>query len=86
MSLATRIAFASTTLTLILSSLALVYASRPRKVSSVLWLPFVYFYYVLQTLIAIYAVGLIVLRRPRRWVKTEKTGTIKVNRSVTAGG
>jgi cellulose synthase/poly-beta-1,6-N-acetylglucosamine synthase-like glycosyltransferase len=86
MSLATRIAFLSMTLTLILGSLALIYASKPRRVSSVLWLPFVYFYYVIQTLIAMYAVGLIVLRRPRRWVKTEKTGAINVDGSVTVAG
>jgi len=86
MSLASRIAFLSMTLTLILSSLALIYSAKPRKISSILWLPFVYSYYTLQTLIAIYAVGLIVLRRPRRWIKTEKTGTIKVNHSINTGG
>ena len=64
------------TLTLLLCGLALVYSSRPRRASSVLWVPFIYFYWSLQAFIALYAVVLIVLRRPRRWLKTEKTGAV----------
>ncbi len=65
-----------TTFTLLVCGLALIYVSKPRKVANVLWLPFIYFYWSLQTFIALYAVMLILLRRPRGWVKTEKKGVI----------
>jgi cellulose synthase/poly-beta-1,6-N-acetylglucosamine synthase-like glycosyltransferase len=64
------------TLTLFLCGFALIWASKPRKATSVLWLPFVYFYWTLQSLVASYAVGLILLRRPRKWIKTEKSGEV----------
>jgi cellulose synthase/poly-beta-1,6-N-acetylglucosamine synthase-like glycosyltransferase len=65
-----------TTATLLVCGLALIYVSKPRKVVNVLWLPFIYFYWSLQAFIALYAVLLIFLRRPREWVKTEKKGEI----------
>lgn len=55
---------------------ALVYTAEPRKLSNLLWLPFVYAYWFLQTVIAVYALSLVVLRRPRTWAKTEKSGSI----------
>jgi cellulose synthase/poly-beta-1,6-N-acetylglucosamine synthase-like glycosyltransferase len=61
--------------------LALVYSSRPRRLRSVLWLPFIYFYWSLQAFVAFYAVLLIVLRRPGRWVKTQKTGAVRAGDS-----
>lgn len=66
-----------TTATLLVCGLGLIYASKPRKVTNVLWLPFIYLYWSLQAFIALYAILLILLRRPREWVKTEKKGTIK---------
>jgi cellulose synthase/poly-beta-1,6-N-acetylglucosamine synthase-like glycosyltransferase len=66
-----------TTLMLLVCGLALIYASKPRRIANLLWLPFIYFYWSLQAFIAFYAVLLILLRRPRRWLKTEKSGTIK---------
>lgn len=71
-----------TTVTLFVCGLGLVYASKPRRVRSLLWLPFIYFYLSLQAFIALYALLLILLRRPRRWVKTEKTGIIKTGGSL----
>lgn len=65
-----------TTLTLFICSLALIYDSKPRKMGNLLWLPFIYFYWSLQTFIALYAVLLIIFRRPRRWLKTEKKGRV----------
>jgi cellulose synthase/poly-beta-1,6-N-acetylglucosamine synthase-like glycosyltransferase len=62
------------TVILLLCGLALVYSSKPRKATSVLWVPFIYFYWSLQAFIAFYAVILILLRRPRNWSKTEKRG------------
>jgi cellulose synthase/poly-beta-1,6-N-acetylglucosamine synthase-like glycosyltransferase len=64
----------TTTLTMFVCGLALVYVSKPRKMKSVLWLPFIYLYWSLQAFIALYAVLLILLRRPRKWTKTEKKG------------
>jgi cellulose synthase/poly-beta-1,6-N-acetylglucosamine synthase-like glycosyltransferase len=71
-----------TTLTIFVFSLALVYASKPRKLTNLLWLPFLYFYWSLQAFIAFYAFLLILLRRPRKWLKTEKTGVIKSDEIV----
>jgi cellulose synthase/poly-beta-1,6-N-acetylglucosamine synthase-like glycosyltransferase len=64
--------------TLFLCGLCLIYTSKPRKASNLLWLPFIYFYWTLQTFIALYAFILILLRRPRKWSKTEKTGAVKI--------
>ena len=65
---------------LFLIGLALLYVTRPRKITSLLWLPFVYAYLSVQSLIALYAVFQIVLRRPKNWVKTAKTGVISNSR------
>lgn len=66
----------TTTLTLFTCGFALIYITKPRKARNVLWLPFVYFYWSLQAFIALYAVLLIVLRRPKRWTKTDRTGIV----------
>lgn len=62
------------TLTILVCGLGLIYSSKPRKVKSLLWLPFIYFYWSLQAFISFYAVLLILLHRPRKWLKTEKKG------------
>jgi cellulose synthase/poly-beta-1,6-N-acetylglucosamine synthase-like glycosyltransferase len=66
----------TTSLTLLMCGFALIYVSKPLKVRSLLWLPFIYCYWSLQAFIALYAMLLIVLRRPRRWTKTDKQGTL----------
>lgn len=70
-----------TSITLIACGLALAYISKPRKIKNLLWLPFIYFYWSLQAFIALYAALLILLRRPRRWIKTEKNGVVKIEDS-----
>jgi len=65
-----------TTLSLFICGLALICASKPRKVTNLLWLPFIYFYWSSQAFIALYAMLLFLFRRPRKWLKTEKKGTI----------
>jgi cellulose synthase/poly-beta-1,6-N-acetylglucosamine synthase-like glycosyltransferase len=55
---------------------ALVYTAKPRKLSNLLWLPFVYGYWFLQSIIAVYALFLVLLRRPRTWTRTDKTGLV----------
>jgi cellulose synthase/poly-beta-1,6-N-acetylglucosamine synthase-like glycosyltransferase len=64
------------TVMLFLLALGLIYASKPRRISNILWLPFIYFYWSLQTFVALYAMLLIVFRRPRKWSKTEKNGAM----------
>ncbi len=66
----------TTTLTMLTCGVALIYISKPRRVTSLLWLPFVYFYWSFQAFIALYAMLLIVLRKPRVWAKTDKQGLV----------
>jgi cellulose synthase/poly-beta-1,6-N-acetylglucosamine synthase-like glycosyltransferase len=62
------------TATLVLVGVGLVFVSKPRGLKSLLWLPFIYLYWMLQTFIAAYALFQIAFRRPRRWIRTVKTG------------
>ena len=71
-----QLSIISTTVTLGICGLALVYASKPRRISNVLWVPFVYFYWSLQAFISLYAMLLIVFHRPKKWLKTDKNGVI----------
>ncbi len=66
--------------TLILCGMALIYASRPRKLRSLLWIPFLYIYWSLQAIIALYAMLLILFRVRRKWSKTEKRGVVASSR------
>jgi cellulose synthase/poly-beta-1,6-N-acetylglucosamine synthase-like glycosyltransferase len=64
----------SATATTLLCGLALIYSTRPRRATSLLWLPFIYLYWSAQAFIALYAILLILLRRPQKWLKTDKNG------------
>ncbi len=66
----------ATTLTLLVAGAALVYTSKSKGLRNLLWLPSVFAYWGLQGFIALYAAFLILLRRPKRWEKTEKTGVV----------
>jgi hypothetical protein len=57
-------------------AIALMYMSKPRKLRSLFWLPFIYFYWCLQAFVALYAFLLILFRRPKEWSRTKKSGTI----------
>jgi cellulose synthase/poly-beta-1,6-N-acetylglucosamine synthase-like glycosyltransferase len=70
----------STLFAAILAGLALIWLSKPRRLSNLLWLPFLYGYCCLQAFIALYAAGLILLRRPAKWLKTEKKGSVSQSR------
>jgi len=72
----TQVTTVFTTATLVLVGIGLIYVTTPRKMTNLLWLPFIYAYWTLQTFIAAYALIQIVLRKPRRWVKTKKTGAV----------
>ena len=66
-----------TTLILIfLAGFALIYVSKPKRVKNLLWLPFVFGYWCIQSFVAAYAAILILLHRPRKWIKTEKSGMV----------
>jgi cellulose synthase/poly-beta-1,6-N-acetylglucosamine synthase-like glycosyltransferase len=68
----------ATVVSLFVGGLALVYVTKPKRVGNLCWLPFLYFYWSLQTIIASYAVLLILFRKPRRWFRTAKSGAISV--------
>jgi cellulose synthase/poly-beta-1,6-N-acetylglucosamine synthase-like glycosyltransferase len=70
-----------TLLTLFVVGALLVYVTKPRKISNILWLPFVYAYWNVQSFIALLALFQIVLRRPRIWIKTSRTGVV-TNRAL----
>ncbi len=65
-----------TTLLVCSCAIALMYMSKPRKLRSLFWLPFIYFYWCLQAFVALYAFLLILFRRPKEWSRTKKSGTI----------
>jgi cellulose synthase/poly-beta-1,6-N-acetylglucosamine synthase-like glycosyltransferase len=66
----------STLLILGVVGVALACMTRPLRLSNVLWLPFIYVYWGFQSFIAMYALLEIVLRRKRRWRKTEHSGMV----------
>lgn len=66
----------ATTLTMLLAGAALVCASKNKGFRNLLWLPFVFGYWCVQGFIALYALVLILLRRPKHWAKTPKTGLV----------
>jgi cellulose synthase/poly-beta-1,6-N-acetylglucosamine synthase-like glycosyltransferase len=53
---------------------ALACMARPVRIRNVLWLPFIYVYWGFQSFIALYALFEVILRRKRRWRKTEHSG------------
>ncbi len=65
-----------TSILVVLCGFAIMYVSKPRRARGLLWVPFVFGYWCLESFLALYATLLIVFRRPRRWVKTEKSGVV----------
>jgi cellulose synthase/poly-beta-1,6-N-acetylglucosamine synthase-like glycosyltransferase len=55
---------------------ALALMARPIRLRNVLWLPFIYAYWGFQSFIGMYALFEVVLRRKRRWRKTEHSGQV----------
>ena len=58
------------------AGIAMIYGKKPRKPKNLLWVPFIFMYWMIQNFIASYALLLILLRRPKRWLRTEKKGVI----------
>ena len=77
----------STLLALGLVGLALTCMTRPFKLRNVLWLPFIYAYWGFQSFIAMYALFEVLLRRKKRWRKTEHSGQVTrvLEEQVAAG-
>jgi cellulose synthase/poly-beta-1,6-N-acetylglucosamine synthase-like glycosyltransferase len=65
-----------TTVTLCALGVSLAFLVKPRRLSNLVWIPFIYAYWSLQSLISAYALGLMVTRRPRVWTVTKKKGTV----------
>jgi cellulose synthase/poly-beta-1,6-N-acetylglucosamine synthase-like glycosyltransferase len=70
-----------------LVGVALTCMAKPFKLRNVLWLPFIYVYWGFQSFIAMYALLEIVLRRKKRWRKTDHSGlvTSTTEEHVTTG-
>jgi len=77
----TQVTSLFTVLVLAFAGVALVYVTKPLRLTSLLWLPFIYAYWSFQSLIALYAVFQIVLRRPPRWSKTTRSGMVTAERA-----
>jgi cellulose synthase/poly-beta-1,6-N-acetylglucosamine synthase-like glycosyltransferase len=71
-----QVASLFTFVTLLIAGLALIQVTKPLKVGNIMWLPFIYAYWSVQTFMASLALVQVVLRRPRRWTKTERTGVV----------
>jgi cellulose synthase/poly-beta-1,6-N-acetylglucosamine synthase-like glycosyltransferase len=72
----------STLLTLGLVGVGLLFMEKPFKLRNVLWLPFIYAYWGFQSFIAMYALFETVLRRKRRWRKTEHSGVVTTDKHI----
>jgi len=72
----TQVTSLFTVFILAFAGVALVYVTRPRKLASLLWLPFIYVYWSFQSLIALYAMFQVVFRRPGTWSKTVRSGVV----------
>ena len=69
-------------ITLLLIGIALVYLTKPRKMTNLLWLPFVYAYWMVLNLVALCAFFQVVLKRSRKWNKTAKSGAVDTGNHV----
>ena len=63
-----------TVITLFVLGTGLAYTHTPRRVSNLKWVPFIYLYWSTQVFVALYAFLQIILRRPRKWSKTSRSG------------
>jgi cellulose synthase/poly-beta-1,6-N-acetylglucosamine synthase-like glycosyltransferase len=58
------------------AGVTLVCVTKPIKIWSLLWLPFIYAYWGFQSFIALYAIFQIILRRPGKWSKSVRSGVV----------
>jgi cellulose synthase/poly-beta-1,6-N-acetylglucosamine synthase-like glycosyltransferase len=77
--LAANMLATATTLTLLLSGIALLMHIRPRRLSNLVWVPAVFAYWALQTLIAFRVSVEFMLAKRQPWTKTTRTGNMTVS-------
>ncbi|MEM4653018.1 MAG: glycosyltransferase family 2 protein [Candidatus Nezhaarchaeales archaeon] len=65
-------------ISLAIFSMTLACIPRSRRIVDILRLLFLCFYWYFEAFAAFYAMLLILSRRPQRWIKTEKTGSVKI--------
>lgn len=75
----TGIVIALTAVSLVSVGIALAASEKPIKPQNILWIPFIYFYWLIQMFIAGWAFLKLVLRRKRVWTKTVKQGSMGLN-------
>ncbi len=73
-----RIVSFSTLIVMGLIGFALICLEKSLRWRNVLWLPFIYVYWLCQSFIALYSLFEILLRRKRRWRKTEHSGLVTI--------
>lgn len=59
-----------------LAGAVMFYTTKPRKLKNVLYIPLMYFYWVVLNFVASFAFLQIIFRRPKKWNKTEKNGVV----------
>jgi len=58
------------------TAVALICIGKPIKISNLLWFPFIYVYWGIQSFIVIYALVQILSKRPAKWSKTVRSGKV----------
>ncbi|MCK4424284.1 glycosyltransferase family 2 protein [Candidatus Bathyarchaeota archaeon] len=76
LTLITRFTSLLTLAILAFAGIALVCVDKPFRLSSLIWLPFIYAYWGFQSFIAMYALLQILFRRPLKWSKTRRSGIV----------
>ncbi len=81
----TGLVIALTAVSLFSIAIASAAYEKPAKLRHIIWIPFIYFYWILQMFIAGWALLKLVFRRKKIWTKTTKIGTTTQNDRVQTG-
>jgi cellulose synthase/poly-beta-1,6-N-acetylglucosamine synthase-like glycosyltransferase len=68
-----------TIITLFVLGIGLANIIKPRKIKNIAFLPLVYIYWTLQVFIVSLVFLQLIFKRPKKWIKTKRTGTITEN-------
>ena len=79
----TGIIIALTAASLVSIGVALTASERPIKLGNIVWIPTIYFYWLMQMFIAGWAFLNLIFRRKRIWKKTAKIGVTTNDVSTT---
>jgi len=69
----------------IIAGIVIVYATSLQKKANLRLLPLIYLYWIMESLIATCALAQIILKMPKKWKKTIKTGAINNSNGVHTG-